>query len=127
VKFLGSFAVVLACRMGKAATHVTVEAFLKEQGVSLKTGLSAAEVAKRQEKYGRNELEQGTQRRKGGAGCRAVSCSVVACYDAMSCLPWCSVAGEYIVAGAALWALFRRTVRGSGEAGAGGEGGGGGR
>ncbi len=52
---------LVALKMGKAATHVTVEAFLKEQGVSLKTGLSSDEVAKRQAKYGPNELEQGTR------------------------------------------------------------------
>ena len=40
------------------ATHITVEALIKEQGTNLKTGLSSAEVKKRQEKYGRNELEQ---------------------------------------------------------------------
>ena len=40
------------------ATHITVEALIKEQGTNLKKGLSSAEVKKRQEEYGRNELEQ---------------------------------------------------------------------
>jgi Ca2+-transporting ATPase len=40
------------------AFQVSVEQVLKEQKVSLEEGLSDAEVASRQEKFGRNELEQ---------------------------------------------------------------------
>jgi Ca2+-transporting ATPase len=43
---------------GKDATHVTLEAFCKAEGVDLKKGLSSAEVAKRQAEFGPNELEQ---------------------------------------------------------------------
>jgi Ca2+-transporting ATPase len=42
---------------GSEATNLTAEAFLKEQGVDTKKGLSSAEVAKRIAKYGTNELE----------------------------------------------------------------------
>ena len=44
--------------MGKDATHLTAEAFLKQEGVDTKQGLSTAEVEARRAKYGSNELEQ---------------------------------------------------------------------